>query len=253
MREAFYPAAVRGARHPLHRVGRVRERDHARQVADQADPRQRAGIDTPRAALVTARNLDTSSSAAPGWRSRSSSSRTTRARSRASTNGHGTAAGTAGQRWTPRSYASRATSRRSCKAALRAYPDGVLIEEYIDGHRRRGRLHRRRRPRQRPARRRSSSCSSRRPSARFNIYDYRLKNLEPGKVQYRCPANIPRDVAARLRAISAEAIRDARPARPRAARLPGHAGRPDLPARGQRPARRSRRTRRCSRRPRRSA
>jgi D-alanine-D-alanine ligase len=41
----------------------------------------------------------------------------------------------------------------------------------------------------------------------FNIYDYRLKNVEPGKVQYRCPANLPRDVAARLRSISSEAIR----------------------------------------------
>src|SRR5665647_2626824 len=41
----------------------------------------------------------------------------------------------------------------------------------------------------------------------FNIYDYRLKNVEPGKVQYRTPANIPRDVAARLRSISMEVIR----------------------------------------------
>src|SRR5690606_5476199 len=42
--------------------------------------------------------------------------------------------------------------------------------------------------------------------ARFNIYDYRRKNLEPGTVHFRCPAGIPRDVAARLRAISLEAI-----------------------------------------------
>jgi D-alanine-D-alanine ligase len=42
------------------------------------------------------------------------------------------------------------------------------------------------------------------PSARntHNIYDYRLKNIDPSKVQVRCPADIPRDVAARLRVIS---------------------------------------------------
>jgi D-alanine-D-alanine ligase len=90
------------------------------------------------------------------------------------------------------------------KAALRAYPDGVLIEEYIDGtdvavgfiegvghddglltpvelvYENGGPIH---------------------------IYDYRLKNVEPGKVQYRCPANLPRDVAARLRQISHEVVR----------------------------------------------
>src|SRR5215470_4850106 len=95
------------------------------------------------------------------------------------------------------------------KSAMRQYPDGVLVEEYIagldiavgfiegvghddglltpvevtfdpgPGTSERG----------------------------FNIYDYRLKNVEPGKVQYRCPANLPRDVAARLRSISSEAIR----------------------------------------------
>ena len=42
------------------------------------------------------------------------------------------------------------------------------------------------------------------PSARsrYNIYDYRLKNVDPSKVQIRCPADIPRDVAARLRVLS---------------------------------------------------
>jgi D-alanine-D-alanine ligase len=42
------------------------------------------------------------------------------------------------------------------------------------------------------------------PSARsrYNIYDYRLKNIDPSKVQIRCPADIPRDVAARLKVIS---------------------------------------------------
>ncbi|MDB4959647.1 MAG: D-alanine-D-alanine ligase family protein, partial [Myxococcales bacterium] len=101
------------------------------------------------------------------------------------------------------------------KSALRAYPDGVLVEEYIEGidvavgfiegvghddglltpveiempfERMRG--------------------EERRPDDRqINIYDYRLKNVDPSKVQYRCPANVPRDVAARLRQISHEVIR----------------------------------------------
>ena len=40
----------------------------------------------------------------------------------------------------------------------------------------------------------------------YNIYDFRRKNLEPGSVHLRCPANIPRDIGARLRAISVEAL-----------------------------------------------
>ncbi|MEM9489327.1 MAG: ATP-grasp domain-containing protein, partial [Myxococcota bacterium] len=35
----------------------------------------------------------------------------------------------------------------------------------------------------------------------------RLKNIEPGRVQFRCPAQIPRDVAARLRSVSREVIK----------------------------------------------
>ncbi len=47
------------------------------------------------------------------------------------------------------------------------------------------------------------------PGARskFNIYDYRLKNQEPGKVQVRCPAELPRDVSARLRALGRQVVR----------------------------------------------
>jgi len=94
------------------------------------------------------------------------------------------------------------------KGALRAYPDGVLVEEYIDG----------------------SDIAvgfiegvghddglltpvevvygeNGAGESRYHIYDYRLKNVEPTKVQYRCPANLPRDVAARLRQISHEVIR----------------------------------------------
>jgi D-alanine--D-alanine ligase len=92
------------------------------------------------------------------------------------------------------------------KSALRAYPDGVLVEEYVEGtdilvgyidgvgH--------------------DSGIlapvellletTAERP---YNVWDYRLKNLEPGKVSFRCPASIPRDLAARLRQISSEVIR----------------------------------------------
>src|SRR5436190_11457946 len=93
------------------------------------------------------------------------------------------------------------------KSALRQYPDGVLVEEYIAGvdiavgfiegvGHDDGLLT--------PVEVMYDQPSSERA---FNIYDYRLKNVEPGKVQYRCPANLPRDVAARLRSISSEAIR----------------------------------------------
>nr|MBA3503812.1 D-alanine--D-alanine ligase [Deltaproteobacteria bacterium] len=95
------------------------------------------------------------------------------------------------------------------KSALRQYPDGVLVEEYIDGAdialgyldgvgHDDGLLT--------PVELIYDNNSGDRERG-FNIYDYRLKNLEPGKVQYRCPANIPRDVAARLRAISMDVVK----------------------------------------------
>ncbi|HET9620663.1 MAG TPA: ATP-grasp domain-containing protein [Kofleriaceae bacterium] len=91
------------------------------------------------------------------------------------------------------------------KSALRTYPDGVLVEEYIAGvdiavgfvegvGHDDGLLT-------------PVEVMYETPERSVNIYDYRLKNVEPGKVQYRCPANLPRDVAARLRSISLEAIR----------------------------------------------
>jgi D-alanine-D-alanine ligase len=99
------------------------------------------------------------------------------------------------------------------RAALRAYPDGVLVEEYIEGAdialgfiegvgHDDGLLT----PVEmlyEPGPGDRSASGER----QFNIYDYRLKNVEPGKVQFRTPANIPRDVAARLRSISMEVIR----------------------------------------------
>lgn len=91
------------------------------------------------------------------------------------------------------------------KKSLRTYPDGVLVEEYVEGidvtvgyihgvghddgllmpveH--------------------LVETSSDHP---FNIYDYRLKHVDTGSVQFRCPAEIPRDVAARLRSVSLDLI-----------------------------------------------
>jgi len=43
--------------------------------------------------------------------------------------------------------------------------------------------------------------------SKFNIYDYRLKNTAADKVNVRCPAELPRDVLARLRSISKTAVR----------------------------------------------
>ncbi len=94
------------------------------------------------------------------------------------------------------------------KTALRAYPDGVLVEEYIDGidiavgfidgvGHDDGLLT--------PVEMLYEVPGE--SNERFKIYDYRLKNVDPGKVQYRCPANLPRDVAARLRQISHEVVR----------------------------------------------
>src|SRR6185312_8501740 len=82
------------------------------------------------------------------------------------------------------------------RSALRAYPEGVLIEEYIEGSdiavgfiegvgHDDGLLT--------PV----EMLYEQREGEGIKIYDYRLKNVDPGKVQYRCPANLPRDVAAR--------------------------------------------------------
>ena len=140
------------------------------------------------------------------------------------------------------------------KSALRQYTDGVLVEEYIagldiavgfiDGVGHDDGLLTPVEVMYDP-----SPGSSERG---FNIYDYRLKNVEPGKVQYRCPANLPRDVAARLRSISSEAIRvlGLRDLARLDYRSPRRAG--STCSRPMR-CRRWRRARRCSRRPRRSA
>jgi D-alanine-D-alanine ligase len=43
--------------------------------------------------------------------------------------------------------------------------------------------------------------------SRYNIYDYRLKSVDANRVSVRCPPDLQRDVAARLRALSKLAIR----------------------------------------------
>lgn len=159
----------------------------------------RAGIDTPRAVLVTVRNYESILERGAGLAfpvivkpNHEGSSKGIYAF------GNGVSVSSVVKE--PREFPA------IIKSALRAYPDGVLVEEYVDGI--------------------DVSLgfvegvghddglltpvelllepSADRP---FNIYDYRLKNLEPGKVQFRCPANIPRDVAARLRQISHEVLR----------------------------------------------
>ena len=45
-----------------------------------------------------------------------------------------------------------------------------------------------------------------RRSTRFNVYDFKRKHIDTGAVHLRCPAEVPRDVAARLRALSHTAI-----------------------------------------------
>jgi D-alanine-D-alanine ligase len=42
---------------------------------------------------------------------------------------------------------------------------------------------------------------------RFNIYDYRLKSTDANRVQVRCPPDLPRDVVARLRTVAKIAMR----------------------------------------------
>jgi len=43
--------------------------------------------------------------------------------------------------------------------------------------------------------------------SKYNIYDYRLKNREADRVQMRCPAHLPRDVASRLRVLTRTVVR----------------------------------------------
>src|SRR5689334_16794119 len=169
---------------------------------------QRAGIDTARGVLVTPRNFDSVLERGAGLafpvivKPNHEGSSKGIYNSDTPRGGPDTTRGGLGSSVVrePKDLAS------ALKLALRQYPDGVLVEEYIEGldialgyiegvGHDNGLLT--------PVELQIETGIER----PFNIYDYRLKNLEPGKVQYRCPANIPRDVAARLRSISSEVIR----------------------------------------------
>jgi D-alanine-D-alanine ligase len=43
--------------------------------------------------------------------------------------------------------------------------------------------------------------------SKYNIYDYRLKNTDANRVSVRCPAELPRDVQARIKAVSKTLVR----------------------------------------------
>jgi len=89
--------------------------------------------------------------------------------------------------------------------ALRAYPSGVLVEEFVagtdvtvpflEGRGDEGVLL--------PV----DYLVDPTARSRFNLYDYRLKSAESSKVAVRCPPELPRDVVSRLRAISKSAAR----------------------------------------------
>src|SRR3954471_3694388 len=89
--------------------------------------------------------------------------------------------------------------------ALRAYPNGVLVEEFVagtdvtvpllEGRGDEGVLL--------PV----DYLVDPSAKSRFNLYDYRLKSAEANKVSVRCPPDLPRDIVSRLRAISKMAAR----------------------------------------------
>jgi D-alanine-D-alanine ligase len=157
---------------------------------------QRAGIDTARGVLVTMRNFETVTERGAGLAFPVIVKPNHEGSSKGIYNG---------------ALASSVVKEpkdlpAALKIALRTYPDGVLVEEYIDGQdvavgflegvgHDDGLLT--------PVEMLYDEASEK----AYRIYDYRLKNVEPGKVQYRCPANLPRDVAARLRQIALETIR----------------------------------------------
>jgi len=160
----------------------------------------KAGVDTPRACLVTARSLEQVMERGSGLAFPVI----------VKPNYEGSSKGiySTGAQNAPISSVIKEPRElvASLRAALRAYPDGVLVEEYIEGTdvsvgyidgvgHDDGLLT--------PVEL-ALDPSAERP---FNIYDYRLKNVEPQKAQFRCPASIPRDVAARLRQIAAEVVR----------------------------------------------
>src|SRR3569623_1607166 len=159
---------------------------------------QRAGVDTPRGMLVTVRNYEHVTERGAGLAFPVIVKPNHEGSSKGIYNG---ALGSSVIK-EPKDFAP------ALRAALRAYPDGVLVEEYIEGldvaggfidgvGHDDGLLT--------PVELQYEERDSERNG--IKIYDYRLKNVDSGKVQYRCPANLPRDVAARLRQISHEVLR----------------------------------------------
>lgn len=190
MREAFYPAL-------FEEMGLVYTGSDAYTMALTLDKfltklvLERQGIDTPRAELVTASNLD----------------RMCEGGARLAfpiiikPNYEGSSKGIS-ENSVVRGLGEL---EPALKLAIKAFPEGVLIEEYIEGTdiavgylngvgHDSGLLQ--------PV----ETLYDLSASDTFNIYDFRRKNLEPGSVHLRCPAQIPRDVAARVRAISHKAI-----------------------------------------------
>ncbi len=151
---------------------------------------ERHGIDTPRAVLVTSSNLAKVSKSGPGLAFPIIIKPNYEGSSKGI--GENSVVQTIGE------------LEPSLKSALKAFPEGVLVEEYIEGidvavgylngvGHDNGLLQ--------PVEMLYDISAS-----DFNVYDFRRKNLDTNTVHLRCPASIPRDVAARLRAISTEAI-----------------------------------------------
>ncbi|MBL4632261.1 MAG: ATP-grasp domain-containing protein [Kofleriaceae bacterium] len=189
MRESFYPALFEEMRLPYtgsdaYTMALTLDKWLTKLVLE------RRGIDTPRAELVTASNLTRICESGPGLAFPVI----------IKPNYEGSSKGI-GDNSVVRTIGELAPS---LKSALKAFPEGVLIEEYIEGvdvavgylvgvGHDNGLLH--------PVETIYDISQS-----DFNVYDFRRKNLDTNSVHLRCPANIPRDVAARLRAISSEAI-----------------------------------------------
>lgn len=190
MREAFYPAL-------FEEVGVAYTGSDAYTMALTLDKwltklvLQRHGIDTPRAELVTPSNMSRICEQGPGLAFPVI----------VKPNYEGSSKGI-DEDSVARNIDELATI---LKPAIKAYPEGVLVEEYIHGiDIAVGYLH-------------GVGHDDGllqpvehllEPSALhpYNVFDYRRKNIETSSVHMRCPATLPRDVAARLRAIALEAI-----------------------------------------------
>ena len=97
------------------------------------------------------------------------------------------------------------TLRQLVERMLKLYPAGVLIEEFIpgvdiavpfvEGLGEEGVLH--------PV----DIVIADSARNKWNLYDYRLKNVDTSKVSARCPSELPSDVQARVRAVAKVAVR----------------------------------------------